>query len=74
MPMKSVTFKVDEEKYKALQMLARERRVAYSTLVRDGIDKVIQESRDSAITPELRRWMDQFFKKNDALMHDLAKL
>ncbi len=74
MPMKSVTFKVEKEKYKALQMLARERRVPYSTLVRDGIDKVIQESRDSVITPELRQWMDKFFEKNDALMRDLAKL
>ena len=74
MPMKSVTFKVEEDKYRALKMLARERRGAYSTLVRDGIDKVIQESRDSVITPEFRQWMDKFFVKNDKLMKDLAKM
>ncbi len=74
MPMKSVTFKVEKEKYKALQMLARERRVPYSTLVRDGIDKVINESRDSVITPELRQWMDKFFTKYDKAMRELANL
>ena len=74
MPMKSVTFKVEEEKSKALQMLARERRVPYSTLVRDGIDKVIQESRDSVITPELRKWVDASLTKNAALMRKLADL
>lgn len=74
MTMKSVTFKVDEKKYKALQMLARERRVAYSTLVRDGIDKVIRESRDSAITPEFRQWMDKSFAEDAEAMRKLAEM
>lgn len=71
--MKAMTLKLDERQLKLLDKVSQATHIPKSALVRKGIDLVLRQMQEDAISPELRREIDKLLTEDYELLKQLAK-
>ena len=71
--MKAISLKVEDRQLELLEQVSRVTRVPKSTLVRKGIDLVLQQAKQDVISEEFRREVDALLHQDHTLLKRLAK-
>jgi hypothetical protein len=71
--MKAISLKLDERQLKLLGDISRETGIPKSVLVRKGIDLILLQAREDAITAHLKREIDALLREDQVLLKRLSK-
>ena len=71
--LKPYTLKIEEKQLKILEELSKRTHIPKSSLIRKGIELVILQNSEDALTPELRSEVEQLMKEDKNLLNRLAK-
>jgi hypothetical protein len=66
--MKAISLKLDERQLKLLGELSRKTRIPKSALVRKGIDLILLQAKEDAITSHLKRQIDALLREDQLLL------
>ena len=67
------TMKLEKNQAKLIEAIAKKTHVPKSSLIREGVELVIQKYREEVITSELRQLVDQSVQEDIQLLCKLAK-
>ena len=71
--MKAISLKLDEGQLRQLNKLSRGTGIPKSVLIRKGIDLVIRQAKEGAVSSDLRREVDSLIHEDRELLERLAK-
>jgi len=71
--MKAMSVKLEDEQLKLLERASMATHIPKSTLVRKGIDLVLQQLKEDVMSPEFRREVDALLSEDRALLKRLAR-
>ena len=71
--MKAISLKLGEQQLKLLDQASRTTHIPKSTLVRRGIDMVLQQMKEDVVSPGFRREVDALLREDQELLKRLAK-
>ncbi len=71
--LKAYTVKIDEKMLKILTQISNRTHIPKSALIRKGIEMVITQADQDAVTPELRSEIESMLKEDKGLLDRLAE-
>ncbi len=71
--MKAISLKLAEQQLKLLDQASRTTHIPKSTLVRKGIDLVLQQLKEDVMSADFRREVDALLHEDQELLKRLAK-
>ena len=71
--MKVISLKLEERQVKLLEEAARASHIPKSTLIRKGIDLVLEQLKSDVVSTEFRQEVDALLREDHALLKRLAK-
>ena len=71
--MKPISLKIEDHQYDLLEAVSQETHVPKSSLIRQGIDLILRQAKEDAISVELRREIDILLKEDKELLKRLAE-
>ena len=71
--MKAISLKLEDRQLKLLEEASKASHIPKSTLIRQGIDLVLDRLREDVISPEFRREVDALLREDRELLKRLAK-
>ena len=69
--MKLISLKIEDRQYDLLKAVSHERHISQSSLIRQGIDLILRQVREGAISVELRREIRVLLKEDKELLNRL---
>ena len=73
MIVKAISLKLAEQQLKLLDQASRTTHIPKSTLVRKGIDLVLQQLKEDVVSADFRREVDALLREDQELLKRLAK-
>ncbi len=73
MTVKAISLKLAEQQLKLLDQASRTTHIPKSTLVRKGIDLVLQQLKEDIVSADFRREVDALLREDQELLKRLAK-
>lgn len=71
--MKSISLKLNENLLKLLEAVSKETHIPKSSLIRKGIELVVEQHRDDIVSAELQDEINQMLKEDTVLLKRLAE-
>ena len=71
--MKAISLKLQERQLKLLEKASKSTHIPKSTLVRKGIDLVLQQMKEDVLSVDFRREVDALLGEDSELLKRLAK-
>ena len=71
--MKPISLKLDDMQLKLLDQVSKETHIPKSSLIRQGIDLILRQFKDDAVSVHLRQEIDAMLKDDQELLKRLAK-
>jgi len=71
--VKAISLKLAEQQLKLLDQASRTTHIPKSTLVRKGIDLVLQQLKEDIVSADFRREVDALLREDQELLKRLAK-
>ncbi len=71
--MKAISLKLEDRQLKLLDHVSQATHIPKSTLIRKGIDLVIQQSKEDVLSVAFRREVDALLREDREVLRRLAK-
>ena len=71
--MKAISLKLDDKQLRLLEEVSQETHIPKSSLIRQGIDLILQRLREDIVSVSLRKEIDTMLKEDQELLKRLAE-